>query len=432
MASPTATVVVLSPDAEAEGTGSAGYRGQRVVFQVFAAFAPIDVAPLPIERTVPQITVWGDGRVLFIDDDRVLRQSTLDTSVFAALVDRADALYGMSDYLSDAVVTDAVLPRLVVSTGRGVKSVTGLGAGIQPFLDEFAAFMPSDATPYEPDVLSFRTRLLVLNRGTPIEGTWPFGTDGVLSGDRAVRALALVGPGLSALFRQGSSLLEVALTPMIETIDPRYTDPARIGIRHHPAAGLMLGTGDWQLFGATGEQAAAWFRRVMAEGGWRFANEEEGSQTWIDEDNPYAAIVDIRFSGEGYAVGASPLYYGGDIRPLPQHPLATSDWLNCVGGSDGDCQTVFESGVEEVESWFSERLPYLGWEPVEPDVYERSGLRGTTRIGVTYEPWMNNNVRVTFELLSEGFGPFPTPEGAGGGGGPRPSDDQGGGGGPRP
>ena len=74
-------------------------------------------------KRVPEVTLWGDGRVVFVAPDGVIREARLEPATVDHLVDAATVLYDLADHYTAFLVSDAPSTLFSVETVRGRKTV---------------------------------------------------------------------------------------------------------------------------------------------------------------------------------------------------------------------------------------------------------------------------------------------------------------------
>lgn len=73
---------------------------------------------------VPKVTLWGDGRVVFVAPDGVIREGRLGRATVGRLVNAARMLFDLKEYYSAFDGTDAGYTFFSIETTQGRKSVT--------------------------------------------------------------------------------------------------------------------------------------------------------------------------------------------------------------------------------------------------------------------------------------------------------------------
>jgi hypothetical protein len=193
-------------------------------------------------RSVPLLTLYGDGTVIFVDDAGALMQATLsDDDVEGLLESVVDA--GFLDFDYDQPLPDSAAPEpvtyLYVQTRDGANAVKARGLGtaasvvgdefaeyraIQDLRDDLVAFEPGEAAPFQA-----QTTLVwaepVDDAGESSE--WPYvevaladiardSADGDASSITGDAGAELAGSSaLNALYRQEGLAYRVSFRPLL-------------------------------------------------------------------------------------------------------------------------------------------------------------------------------------------------------------------------
>lgn len=233
---------------QASGPGKVDWNraADAVVFQVdtSAGF----VMPIYAETMVPEITVFGDGRVLVARRDGPVVEARLPVEKVAELMARADKdLTGLKPQYTAAQVTDMGTTVFSVVTAGGKKQVSVYAFNEQPWEREndravmdrlralrkaFLDAVPADAKPYVPDELK-----LVTFTVDPVAEAkaWPADLPAlpmapqdqplqmattILKGEEARKVAAQVPyrSGPPQVYKVGQKYFEVAVAPVIPVI----------------------------------------------------------------------------------------------------------------------------------------------------------------------------------------------------------------------
>lgn len=181
------------------------YSRDQVVLQVThtIGFGPPGLAG----HEVPDVTLWGDGKVVFVDHDQRVREGRIDPEQVARLIASATFLYnGPNEYPPAEPIPDAGTTYFELSTDRGRKTVgaTGLSgeASWRPrgrlwqLLTALRAALPADSDPFQPTVVKVVTAKVGGEATTP----WPAELQGQLTGAQMSAALALSEMGRAKTF----------------------------------------------------------------------------------------------------------------------------------------------------------------------------------------------------------------------------------------
>lgn len=394
---------------------------------------------------VPPVTIWGDGRVVYtLPADRedetsgLVREARLDEAMVRELVTQAAELLQDHEaqidpfpeglYVSDG---GTVVFSAWTSVGRQTVAVYALNlsepSGFEgdektPLMDEFrelyrAVFeaLPEDGEPMSPDEVS-----VVVAEGKPLGQyltppiEWPEHLRGHLTGEDALRALALLSPGPVAVARIDGAMHEVTIVPVL----PLLSLPAlaHVPIPLHPEAvayriwGATLDEAtvlEYRFAGVDREEVVAWYREAMPEAGWSLGRESTSEQVWMLPNGSRPEIATLRFGEDSFSYEATRHH-----RAYPAHP--DSVWGDCPGR---DCQRVVGVTVGEARDWFTEYLGYFGWEPDGVDRFRRSWGSGTSYdlLTISYDE-VNGGVVMTPSVTTvhpDSPLPWPTPTAGG-------------------
>lgn len=179
--------------------------------------------PDRVSNEIPDVTVWGNGRVVFAAADGTVCDGRLAPDVVAKLVNQALLLYDLDDHYDAALHTDDATATFTVLTDRGRKTVSvyalyPMGKDVPQQFAPLAtlwaaaqAALPTDAPELVPSAVDVRT----FQGEEPVTGDWPAELTGRLSGDAALRAVNLAGLGEARTFRVGDRVQRVILIPVL-------------------------------------------------------------------------------------------------------------------------------------------------------------------------------------------------------------------------
>lgn len=184
--------------------------------------------PQPVEL-VPEVTLWGNGRVLFGAADGSLQESRLTDSDVQRLVQAATVLYSLSGRYEDLQGTD--LPQRVysVQTSRGQRSVTVIGLHqnegpadepdhadlerLRQLRRTVREALPKTGQPPRADRV--QVQFWGADPTEPVRGEWPPELHGTLAGDAAKQATDLAPIGERTVFRVDGKVQSVLVLPDI-------------------------------------------------------------------------------------------------------------------------------------------------------------------------------------------------------------------------
>ncbi|HYF80426.1 MAG TPA: hypothetical protein VD973_25230, partial [Symbiobacteriaceae bacterium] len=179
--------------------------------------------PDRVSNEIPDVTIWGNGRVVFAAPDGTVRDGRLSPDVVSRLVNHALLLYDLDDEYAAAQHTDDATATFTVLTERGRKTVSvyalhpmgtevpGQFASLAALWQAAQAALPADAPALVPSAVDVRTYYAV----EPVTGDWPAELTGRLTGEAAQRAVALAGMGEAKVFRVGDQVQRVLVIPVL-------------------------------------------------------------------------------------------------------------------------------------------------------------------------------------------------------------------------
>jgi hypothetical protein len=190
------------------------YDPNDIVLQIHSPGWRSDPQPADI---LPEVTLWGDGRVIFGASDGSLQEGRLSAAEVERLVEAATVVYTLSERYEDLQGSDLPTRVYSVQTSLGERSVTVIGLNLdegppdEPHRVDMEKLrqlrrtvreaLPKAGQPPKAD------RVLVHFWSTeptgPSQGDWPPELDGLLTGDAAQKAADLSPVGQRTVFRVG-------------------------------------------------------------------------------------------------------------------------------------------------------------------------------------------------------------------------------------
>lgn len=330
---------------------------------------------------VPRVTMWGDGRVVFVAPDGVIREGQVDAARVAAFVEEASShMYLGPQTYSDIAGYGSTGLILSAETSQGRRSLVVLGfylpravpgerhpqwfEQLRGLYRAILAAVPHDAPPLQPEEVVVLATPVRSEIGGNSAGDWPMGLVGRLSGERAKEATRLLLPGPSALYLLDGRLHQVTVKPVLPLLHRPGTEWPKGGLPRHPSV---------TAYGADGEVyrsrdvpmgvIEAWYRKAMPTEGWRLAKAVEDLQVWLRGAYYNDPIVFLKFGRDEFRVELLGLEEG-----VPPYPGGV------VGAcGPGWCQRVEGASGGEVSAWYQEYMAYMGWNEVAADTYTRDG-----------------------------------------------------------
>lgn len=185
------------------------------------------VMPDRVSKQIPDVTLWGDGRVVFAAPDGTVREGRLEPEAVDRLVGRAAFLYDLLDDYAAVAHTDAPMATFTVLTKQGRKTVSVYGLDprqprdgephpeifgrLRELWAEVDAALPADAPEMAPDDV----RVLTFYADGEATADWPVELQGRLTGEAARRAVDLAGLGEARTFRVDGKAQRVLVVPVL-------------------------------------------------------------------------------------------------------------------------------------------------------------------------------------------------------------------------
>lgn len=183
-----------------------------------------------VSQLVPAVTIWGDGRVVFVDRNDSLQEGRIERQVLDRLMAEATILYDLQDQYAAAHHTDDATATFTTLTERGRKTVSvyalnpkapplsgedhpEIFAKLRTFWAKVIAALPSESIAFMP------TEVYVSTFYSEEQATaeWPASLQGSLTGAQASEAIALGGLGRAKSFLVDGKVQRVLLIPLLPT-----------------------------------------------------------------------------------------------------------------------------------------------------------------------------------------------------------------------
>jgi hypothetical protein len=179
---------------------------------------------------VPEITLWGDGRLVFVTKDESIREGHLTQGQVGKLVGQAEAvLRPLESSYMNAQWTDAPDTSFSVSTGAGTKTVSVYAFeaqsdvvdhqamdGLRSLWDAVDRVLPPDALPYQP--VAVEVHFWYGDPEAAATTEWPAALVGRVTGEQAKEALRLQPLGPGRLVRHEGRVELVVLAPVLPVL----------------------------------------------------------------------------------------------------------------------------------------------------------------------------------------------------------------------
>lgn len=184
--------------------------------------------PDRVSNEIPDVTIWGDGRVVFAAPDGTVREAALDPSVVCRLVAGATFLYDLEEQYEAAYHTDDAYATFTVMTEKGRKTVSvyalypakpapegephpAIFARLRALWAAVYAALPADA----PEMKPLDVYVMAFYSEEPAFVEWPTELQGRLTGAQASQAVALAGLGEAKTFLVDGKAQRVLVVPVI-------------------------------------------------------------------------------------------------------------------------------------------------------------------------------------------------------------------------
>ncbi|HWI63984.1 MAG TPA: hypothetical protein VNT75_19280 [Symbiobacteriaceae bacterium] len=181
--------------------------------------------PTQASELIPEVTLWGDGQVVFVAPDGSIKQGRLDKAALDRMVAQATLLYDLNERYDAVTHTDAATASFTVMTEKGRKTVQVYGldpaqgkregephpeifSRLRDLWAKVIAALPANAPAMQPNVVQVLTRY---SEDAP-KGDWPAELKGHLSGAAARRAWDLA-PGTYRVDGRVQQVLAIPVLP---------------------------------------------------------------------------------------------------------------------------------------------------------------------------------------------------------------------------
>ena len=349
---------------------------------------------------VPLVTVWGNGRVVFVSREEryeperaLIRETQLSKSTVRRLLAEADILHELDDRYFAFNMTDVGTTTFSIQSagGRKTVSVYAFNPELAPasrdreqhteVMDMLRALYRTvvDAVPRDASALLPREVSVIARPAAgEAEQEWPAELIGRLTGEAAQQATELLPPGPAATFLLDRIPHQITVMPVLPVLSAPSAIGPESGLPRHPAATAyrLPDSLPYRFDGVDQPEVAAWYRSNMPGEGWRLAKEEAGLQVWVRVDPARHPIARLHFRPDHFTIEVL-LFYDD----LPLHPAGATGAC-----SKPRCQTVSGLSLDEVIDWFAEYLGYLGWRD-GPYLFrkDRESDAGHDLLQLTYE-----------------------------------------------
>ena len=338
------------------------------------------IAPNRAVEMVPELTVWGDGRVVFVGPDGAIREGRIEPDAVLQILAEAMVLHDLEDHYVAIGATGRPMTFFTVYTIRGRRTVSVYEMDPEraspdeehhETLERLRAIyrtatqaLPDGAAVMDPDEVVVRASPAV---DAMTVGEWPSELVGHLRGDDARLAARLGGVGPAEVFQLGGEPHRVTVMPVLPLLHLPSNEWPESGLPRFHSTIAYSAPGTPHRYDQTWpSDAALFYRSAMPGRGWRLvAEDKDVRQVWVRRNVSNDPIVVLRFKEEHMEIELLPVDDG-----IPSHPGGSLG--TCVGMG---CELVEGAVPREVVAWFRENLGYLGWAEVSLNVYEYDGWR---------------------------------------------------------
>jgi hypothetical protein len=349
-------------------------------------------------QRMPELTVWGNGDVVFVTEDGLARGDRLAEPVVERVLKEGMFLYDLDErYAAVFAGSGDASTVFSVETAKGRKTVRvyymdpekarpnenshAILEQLREFRRKVRAVLSANAPLLTPDEVIVQTGML--DPGEAPVAELPASLTGQLKGEKAREASRLVGVGPVRNVTRSGRTQPVAVLPMLPLMhlpDP-YWPPGPLP--RHPDV-IALNTPGWtyRYLGVGQREVAAWYLEVMARRGWKLAKAfGDERQVWFPSSDRVDPIVELRFHDDRLIVNVVRVAVGGlgvhgTSFALPCHP-GDSPGSSCDAGGSTDRNSadrvwdVPNVSEREARAWYREFLGYLGWREAGADYYEK-------------------------------------------------------------
>lgn len=334
-------------------------------------------------QQIPELTLWGNGRVVFRKDDGSLREATIPESTVKDLVSGATSLFRMMDRYDSGGPEHLPHRFFTVEANKRRKTVRvhhidddnpGPNehgdpeyADLRGLLRNIRAALPTAASAMTPETVT--VAVLPAESGAIPDMDWPPALIGDLSGQQAREALERGGLGRLRTVRMGGKVHNVIVKPLLPLLHLPPSDGPAGGFPRHPAVTVY---GDQVMSsrfeGVSQGEVFDWYKYELNLRGWKTVKEQPPNLLALvhGKYGPNVLVV-LRFRPDHLI--KEKIQVEGTV---PRHPLTSSD--SCTPG----CQIIMGVSVPEAEAWFREYMAYLGWKEESPNHYRQP--QGSVRL----------------------------------------------------
>jgi hypothetical protein len=274
---------------------------------------------------ITNLILWDSGRVVFRLDG-VYREAHLAPSLVANLVDAAEFLYDLDNY---------------VSTER------------YPTTDLPSAFFTVETAPGQ--------RKSVEVYGLDLVYDWPPESEINPAKIGVVEKLRALWEMVVDALPDNAPVMQPTVLPILHEYQYRHERP-----RHPNATAYDIYDPNYgnlyRFSGVSQEEMASWYKEAMPELGWIMVKEEGADfQVWaVGRYDEY--MLEFRFHPDSFFI--QEIFVEQNV---PHHQNSI------LGGCAGSwCQLLREGTLAEAKAWFHEYMGYLGWMEKDTGVYYRS------------------------------------------------------------
>ncbi|GEM_PF-3526488 len=352
------------------------YPIDRVVFQLFQGGGY--GIPNRAADMVPQVTLWGDGRVVFTAADSIIREGRLGRAAVDRLVNASALLFDLEEHYMAFDGTDAGYTFFTVETATGRRSVSVYGMSLdKPWPGEreratlqklrFLYKTVVALLPHRVPVMPADEVVVIVTPARDdisVAQDWPAHLTGYLKGKDAEESVRLVGLGPAKPFRMDGKVQYVTVKPVLPILYLPWREWPQGGLPRHPAATAYNAPGQpYRFTGTVQLDVASWYRKAMADDGWKLVKEQGYDlQVWVRQKYSSDPIVLLHFQSDHFKMQLLSV----DLNGIPSYPDAL------IGGCEGQsCKLVKGDTMGQAEAWFREYMGYLGWTEKSENLYER-------------------------------------------------------------
>lgn len=213
------------------------------------------IAPNRSSDMVPRVTLWDDGRVVFVAEDGIIRETRLAAPRLSRLLAAGAVLYPLAEHYRAFNATDLGRTFFTFGIGASRKTVSVYGMDLnqarpgeqdhavlehlRELWREVVVALPAQAPVMQPDEVlvvfpyGYRDKPTCSEAGVTAE--WPAHLQGHVRGENAREAADLVGLGPAAAFCLEGLARWVTVAPVLPLLNIPSSDWPRGGLPRHPA-----------------------------------------------------------------------------------------------------------------------------------------------------------------------------------------------------